>query len=185
MKGIVMQPVSDIVGLLEYRGRRLYAGEPVSQLEHALQAAHQAEQAGAPDWLVIAALLHDVGHLVDEPAGADGPHELLGARLVAPLFGRPIARVIALHVRAKRYLCAVDSAYAAGLSPASIRSLARQGGPLSPDEVDLFERQPYHRDALQLRRWDEAAKVTGKPAPPLAAHRARLEVAYRRAAARD
>ena len=184
-----MQQVDQILELFEGRGRRNYGGEDVSQLEHALQTAHRAEQSGAPDWLVVAALLHDVGHLLEDPAwasaGAGHAHELRGARFVAPLFGRPIARAIALHVKAKRYLCAVEPGYHDSLSPASVRSLGRQGGGLSPEEVQAFERQPYHREAVQLRRWDDCGKIVGRRVPELERHRQRLEAAHERAAAGD
>ena len=184
-----MLTVSDIVALLGGRGCRAYGGEPVSQREHALQAAYRAESAGAPDWLVIAALLHDLGHLLRDPGGAapggDHRHEQLGARLVAPLLGRPIARVIALHVKAKRYLCATVPGYCETLAPASLRSLTLQGGPLGPAEVATFERQPYQREAVQLRRWDDAAKIAGALAPGLDHYRPRLEEARRRASAVD
>src|SRR5262245_4456570 len=183
-----MRSVSDIVELLEGPGGRPYGGEPVTQRGHALQAAYRAESAGAPDWLVVAALLHDLGHLVYGLAGATpggDRHELLGARLVAPLFGRPIARVIALHVRAKRYLCATAPGYRECLSPASLRSLTLQGGPLGPADVESFERQPYHREAVQLRLWDDEAKKPGFLAPGLDYYRPRLEEARRRAAVVD
>jgi len=183
-----MRQVSEMIELLESRGRRRYGGEPVSRLEHALQAAQRAERAGAPDWLIVAALLHDVGHLLDprEPApGDDGHHERLGARFAAPRLGRPIARVIALHVKAKRYLCAIDPGYREALSPASARSLILQGGPLAPMEVEAFERLPYHREAVQLRRWDDEAKVPGLATSDLGHHRSRLEDALRRATAAD
>jgi predicted HD phosphohydrolase len=183
-----MRSVSDIVALLEGPGGRTYGGEPVTQREHVLQAAYRAESAGAPDWLIVAALLHDVGHLLHGAGGATpggDRHELLGARLVAPLLGRPIARVIALHVRAKRYLCATAPGYRECLSPASLRSLAAQGGPLGPADVESFERQPYQRQAVQLRLWDDEAKKAGFPAPGLDYYRPRLEEARRRASVAD
>ncbi|MDA3637692.1 HD domain-containing protein [Rhodococcus sp. C-2] len=148
--------------------------ESVTQLEHGLQCAHLAEQAGFDSAAQIAALLHDIGHLIlDEHAGHndfledDLGHEVVGARLLTRWFGAEIGQPVALHVPAKRYLVATDSGYVDGLSEASVRSLEVQGGPMTPDEVDRFICRPYHRLAVDLRRWDDQGKIPDAPTPPL------------------
>lgn len=140
--------------------------ESVSQRSHAEQCAALAVAAGSEDSLVVASLLHDIGHLfiLDARRGqplleSDDEHEATGARFVARFLGARVATPIALHVAAKRYLCAVDPTYAESLSPASISSLELQGGAMSPDEAARFERLPNSGEALLLRRWDDAAKV--------------------------
>lgn len=170
-----------IVRLFDRRGEDAYFGEAVSQTEHALQSASLAEQEGAPDSLVVAALLHDVGHLVgghDEDIadhGIDGAHEDSGAAWLAENFGPEVIEPIRLHVAAKRYLCAVDPAYFEALSPASKRSLELQGGPFEGDALRSFESNPYCQDAVRLRHWDDTAKVPGLPVPGLDHYRSRIE----------
>ncbi|WP_119418470.1 phosphonate degradation HD-domain oxygenase [Desertibaculum subflavum] len=149
-----------------YAGRatRRYGLSAVSQLQHALQAAALAEAAGEPPALILAALLHDVGHMIHEfgedPAarGIDDRHEEIGADWLARHFGPAVAEPVRLHVPAKRYLCAAESDYFAKLSPDSVRSLALQGGPMSAEEVATFDRDPYAEAAKRLRRYDEGAK---------------------------
>lgn len=162
-------------------GAASYVGEPVSQLAHALQTAALAEADDASDSLVIAALLHDVGHLLHglgedvADRGVDGRHELVGAAWLHEHLPSAVLEPIRLHVDAKRYLCATDVAYAAHLSPASRASLALQGGPMSDAQVLAFARLPWAHDAVRLRRWDDAAKTPGLAVPPLTHYRARLE----------
>lgn len=167
-----MQICDEIEAAFRSRGQSMYHGEPVSQAEHALQAADQAVREGAADALVVAALLHDIGHLLDEPEdlgdrGIDGRHEDTGAEWLAAHFGPEIVDPIRMHVDAKRYLCTVDPAYHARLSPASKQSLILQGGPMTPDEADRFESHPSFEAALRLRHWDDAAKIPGLPVPGL------------------
>jgi phosphonate degradation associated HDIG domain protein len=169
--------------LFAARGADEYHGEAVTQLEHALQAALLAEQAGASAELISAALLHDVGHLLHahgEAAagrGIDDRHEALGERFLRPYFGPGVTEPIRLHVPAKRYLCATDPAYSTTLSPASARSLGLQGGSMSPAEAAAFARGPHAAAAVALRRWDDDAKVVGRPTPPLAHFHRYLEAA--------
>jgi gamma-butyrobetaine dioxygenase len=155
----------------------LYAGptahqlydEAVTELEHALQCAALAVDAGVPDDLTAAALLHDVGHLLlddnvalTEQLTTDHRHEAAGARYLATHgFPPSVTAPIALHVDAKRYLCAVEPDYAASLSPSSVRSLALQGGPMGDAEATAFHRRPGAEDALAVRRWDDRGKVDG------------------------
>ena len=176
--------VAEVLDLYERLGEDPY-DEMVSQLAHALQSAAQAEEAGAADTLVAAALLHDVGHLLDldrrpGAAGAglldvDLRHEDTGAAWLRPLFPPEVTAPVALHVRAKRYLCAVDPGYRDQLSEGSVRSLALQGGPMDAEEVARFEALASCEGAVRLRRWDDAAKVVGAPTPALAGYLALLE----------
>jgi phosphonate degradation associated HDIG domain protein len=178
-----MGTVDEIFALFERRGDEAYFGEPVSQTEHALQAAYQAESEGAPGTLVVAALLHDVGHLVHGLAedvadqGVDGRHEAVGEAWLSRHFGLEVAEPVRLHVAAKRYLCAVDARYGEQLSPASVQSLTLQGGPFSLAEVQAFEQHRYFREAVRLRRWDDAAKTPGLEVPGLEHYRSRLQAA--------
>jgi gamma-butyrobetaine dioxygenase len=181
MWGIFMEITDRILQLMADRGASAYFGERVSQQEHALQAAYLAEQSGAAEALVVAALLHDVGHLLSglpenlASTGVDGRHEDAGETWLAAYFGPEVTEPVKLHVAAKRYLCAKDPDYAAALSPASVESLRLQGGPLSKEEVQQFERNPYFRDAVALRRWDDAAKEVGLEVPGLEQYRSHLE----------
>ncbi len=180
-----MTIVDEIVNLFATRGAAAYHGEEVSQEEHALQAADLAARQGAPDALVVAALLHDVGHLLDgqdedlADRGLDGRHEEAGCAWLSRHFGPEVTEPIRLHVAAKRYLCAVDPKYRAGLSPASLRSLELQGGPMTPAEVAAFEDGAFFRDAVRLRHWDDAAKVPGLAVPGPSHYRDRLASAAR------
>lgn len=165
--------IETIRQLFEKRGASNYSGEEVTQTEHALQAAWAAEQESASDSLVVAALLHDVGHLLHDlgedcaEEGVDDRHEALGALWLEKHFGPEVVEPVRLHVAAKRYLCAVDAAYRARLSPASVLSLKLQGGPFSEPEAAEFRAHPHFRGAVRLRGWDETAKIVGLKTPPL------------------
>jgi [1-hydroxy-2-(trimethylamino)ethyl]phosphonate dioxygenase len=173
--------IDDLCDLLIVQGRAAYLGEPVSQAEHALQAAWSAEQAGAESALVVAALLHDIGHLLYDlkeaaaEVGLDDRHEERGQAWLQKWFGPEVTEPIRLHVAAKRYLSAVEPSYRAQLSEASVRSLHLQGGPFTPKEAEAFLNGPHARNALALRRWDETAKVAGLSTPPLEHFRPHLE----------
>jgi [1-hydroxy-2-(trimethylamino)ethyl]phosphonate dioxygenase len=171
----------DIFRLFELRGAEAYYGEAVSMLEHSLQAAHFARLAHASDSLVVAALLHDVGHLVEDvpPDLADwhedAHHEQKGAAWLARYFGPAICDPVRLHVPAKRYLCATDPSYLSKLSPASVVTLNLQGGPMNSAEIAAFERVPHHQDALRVRRCDDAGKVAGLATAGLEEYRQLVE----------
>ena len=173
-----MSNLDTILSVLLERGARQYGGEAVSQLAHALQCATLAERAGAPAALVAAALLHDFGHIVgkeDDLAGIDSVHETLGASALAAWFGPEVTEPIRLHVEAKRYLCAAEPDYQARLSPASVRSLALQGGPLARADAAAFAAERFATHAVALRRWDEAAKDPRAETPGLEHFRPSLE----------
>jgi phosphonate degradation associated HDIG domain protein len=165
--------IQEIAGLFARRGAAMYAGEPITQTEHALQAALLAEESGADAALVTAAFLHDIGHLLhdlDEDCAEDGiddKHEALGAEWLSRHFGPEVVEPVRLHVAAKRYLCATDDDYLARLSDASRLSLRLQGGPFTATQARKFEEHPNFAAAIKLRRWDEEAKVPELATPPL------------------
>jgi phosphonate degradation associated HDIG domain protein len=178
-----MTIIDQIIGLFQRRGDAAYHGEAVSQTEHALQSAALAERQGATDTLVVAALLHDIGHLLDGQNedlalnGIDGQHEEAGHAWLSKYFRPEVTEPVRLHVDAKRYLCAKNATYLQGLSPASQLSLKLQGGPMTPVERTQFETNLYYRDALQLRFWDDTAKVPKLEVPGFEHYRDRLEAA--------
>lgn len=165
--------IENVTELFRTHGSSLYGGEQVTQLEHALQAAHMARRAGATPALVIAALLHDIGHMLhdlpeDAPQqGVEDYHEELAGAWLALHFPPDVVQPARLHVAAKRYLFTVESDYRSRLSPPSLLSLELQGGPMDPVEVEEFRKSPHFQDAIQLRRWDEAAKIPNLNVPPL------------------
>jgi len=159
--------LSDIEKLFRDHGHIEYSGEGVTQLEHALQSAQFAEDEGASDPLVTAALLHDLGHLLNRQGetptlrGIDDQHQYFAIPFMRPLFPAAVIEPIRLHVDAKRALCSLEPAYYEGLSADSKRSLALQGGVFSREEAAAFMAKPHAADALRLRRWDDRAKVPG------------------------
>jgi phosphonate degradation associated HDIG domain protein len=165
--------VQKIITLFNDQGDSEYGGEPVTQGEHALQSAHLALSEKAPSSLVIASLLHDIGHLLhalpdDAPEqGIDDLHEELGNRFLIKYFVPAVSEPVHLHVAAKRYLCAVEPTYFALLSEPSVLSLQLQGGPMSSEECLMFESNPYYQDAVRLRRFDDMAKVPNLSVEPI------------------
>jgi predicted HD phosphohydrolase len=198
-----MLTLEDIGLLFARHGSAQYSGEPVSQLEHALQTAYLAEQSDASDELVTACLLHDLGHLLyfaaptlpsvaapqggagalgaarpeqgDTPTlrGIDDTHQYFALPFLRGLFPDAVLEPIRLHVDAKRYLCRANEGYWAKLSDDSKRSLELQGGVFAPDEAAAFLRQPGARDAVLLRQWDDLGKQADWETPPLAHFMAR------------
>jgi len=168
-----MSLATELAVLFERRGAGSYFGERVSMLEHGLQAAHFARTEGAPAALVVAALLHDIGHLLEDlPADindwrTDARHEAVGSAWLARHFGPEVWEPVALHVAAKRYLCATDPSYLGRLSEASVVTLALQGGAMSAAEITAFEGQRFFRDAIRVRHWDDQGKLGGFHAPGL------------------
>jgi predicted HD phosphohydrolase len=158
-------------------GAQRYGREAVSQLAHALQAAHLAEMAAASDALIAAALLHDLGHLLQEDMH-EAPredHATVGARHLERWFAPEVTEPIRLHAQAKRYLIATEPGYYDGLTPASRHSLNWQGAALTEVEQRRFLAQPFAREAVELRLWDDRAKDAGAQPPPLAHYRSLLE----------
>ena len=177
--------VDFIIDLFARKGQSNYSGEAVSQTEHALQAAWAAEKQNAPPELIAAALLHDIGHLLHDLGencagdGIDDLHEEQGADWLDEYFGPAVTQPVRLHVAAKRYRCVVDPKYFRALSPASVQSLRLQGGPFTREQVEDFERLEHAKAALQLRAWDEVAKVENLRTPDLEHYRSYLERALR------
>ncbi len=177
-----MSVADEIFAIYARRGSGAYFGEPVTMLDHGLQAAHFARIEGAPPALVAAALLHDIGHLIEDVPDdladwvSDARHEESGARWLRARFGAPVCEPVRLHVPAKRYLCAVDQGYFGELSPASVVTLKLQGGPMSPAEIAAFEREPFHADAVRVRRWDDRGKLAGLETNGMEAYRGLIEM---------
>lgn len=185
--------LDDIEPLFAAKGGRMYAGEPVTQLQHALQSAQLAEQSGTDASLIVAALLHDLGHMVNDQGetptlrGIDDRHEHVALPFLRGLFDDAVLQPIRLHVDAKRYLCArgdgiINGAqYWANLSADSKRSLELQGGIFTDTEAQRFIAQPYADEAVRVRLWDDRAKVADAETPDLGHYLALAEkVALRR-----
>ncbi|MEZ5399898.1 MAG: HD domain-containing protein [Bryobacteraceae bacterium] len=175
------QVADEVIALLGGSAGDQYFGEAVTKLEHALQCAWHAEQAGAGEELVLAALLHDIGHLLDESDSVRDArvgvvnHDEIGARwLLSRGFSPRLALLVGGHVDAKRYLTAADSAYFERLSRASRETLRLQGGPMPADEAQRFAAHPNIRDILRLRVWDEKAKDPAWRGPGLEDYRGRI-----------
>lgn len=172
--------IEEIFGMYESYGGEEYAGEKVTQLEHMAQAAQLAEEQGYDEEVVLAAFLHDIGHITEEAAPDAGrmgkfgikDHEAVGAEFLREKgFSKRLVRLVESHVEAKRYLTVRDPAYYARLSEASKRTLEYQGGPMTEDEAAAFEQYPLFDLIIKMRTWDEEAKIEGKPLPDLERYR--------------
>jgi phosphonate degradation associated HDIG domain protein len=168
--------LDDISNLLITHGSNQYGGEAVSQLEHALQCAYLAERAQETEETIVAALLHDIGHLLSaennghlnkKDKNTDDLHQYIALPFIRSIFSDAVLEPIKLHVDAKRYLCAVDKTYWSTLSDASKQSLEVQGGVYSDSEAMAFETSSFGQEAVRLRRYDDLAKIPGALTPPL------------------
>ena len=176
-------PAEQAEAILDYvlrRGNKFY-DESVTQLEHGLQCAHLAREENRSTSLIVAALLHDIGHLLLDESEAvhnflseDLFHETLGADYLANFFEESVLQPIRLHVPAKRYLCSTDPTYHDRLSEASKQSFQLQGGQMTQAEMTEMQRNSHLEDALALRRWDDLAKVPGRKVPPMESYRDEL-----------
>ncbi|MEC9346589.1 MAG: phosphonate degradation HD-domain oxygenase [Pseudomonadota bacterium] len=181
----MVNTVDEVMDLLARKGAEQYGGEAVSQLQHALQCAHQAEREGEPATLVAACLLHDIGHMLgagDEgqaARGVDARHEESAARWLARRFVPAVTEPVRLHVAAKRWLCQAEPGYRDSLSEASKLSLAVQGGIYSADEADAFIAQDFAPEATRLRRYDDCAKDPAAVTPDLEHFRAALDASLK------
>lgn len=155
-------------------GGEKYADEEVTQVQHALQSAVMAEEERASDSLVVASLLHDIGHIMD---GNELPkaleenlhdqHESRAYEWLLESFGPAVADPVRLHVAAKRYLCTTDQSYLEKLSPTSLKSYKDQGGRMSEEELSEFENEEFFQEAVMLRKWDDKAKDPDKNTPTI------------------
>jgi 2-amino-1-hydroxyethylphosphonate dioxygenase (glycine-forming) len=170
-----IQVADDIINLYRLHGGSEYAGEKVSQLEHMVQAAQLAESGGYDEEVILAAFLHDIGHIAEEATGENEmddygikDHEALGAQYLSERgFSPKISKLVASHVQAKRYLTRKDPDYYSQLSEASKRTLEFQGGMMTVEEANTFEKDPLFSEIILMRRWDEQAKIQDKPIPDL------------------
>ena len=176
--------ISEIFDLFARFGSERY-GEDLSLEQHMLQSAALAESLGAPAPIVAAALLHDIGHLLQAEAGTsfstdrDFEHEALGSAWLSRAFDKAVTAPIALHVDAKRYLCAVEPGYFEQLSDASRLSLAVQGGVMGESEAAAFAKEPAFEAALLLRRCDDQGKDAASRAPDIERYRELLTACLR------
>ncbi len=167
-----MNPIRAIRAAFDKRGQESY-GEGINQLDHALQCGYCAERDGATPALIVATLLHDIGHMLHDlpetiaDEGVDTVHESLGSAWLSQYFGPEVSEPVRLHVAAKRYLATKEKGYYEQLSPASIQSLKLQGGLMSDTEMKDFEKEAYCKDGIQLRRWDDEGKIPGWDVPDL------------------
>jgi phosphonate degradation associated HDIG domain protein len=177
-KNEAQKTADDIIEIFRVKGGEDYAGEEITQLEHACQAAQLAEQQGFDDEVILAALLHDLGHLLseDEEDDMDGfgvkDHESVGAEFLKQKgFSDRVTTLIKSHVQAKRYLCFANKRYYDNLSNASKMTLGFQGGPMTEEEAKEFEQNPLKNLIIRMRTWDEEAKLTNVPVPNMQVYR--------------
>jgi phosphonate degradation associated HDIG domain protein len=181
----LIDSMDEVFAVLAGGGDEAYFGEPVTVLEHSLQAAWLIGRKNSEASLVVAALLHDLGHLLHEEGedaaarGVDTHHEDLGVEVLKDRLPASVLDPIKLHVAAKRYLCSVEPRYLAALSPPSVESLALQGGPMSASEANSFLALPHAREAITLRHADDAAKVKGLVVPALDTYRPLVDALWR------
>lgn len=169
------QVANEIMAMYSKHGGEEYAGEKVSQLEHMVQAAQLAEQQGFDEEVILAAFLHDIGHICEAAQGdneMDGygikSHEEIAARYLAEKgFSKKVIRLVQSHVDAKRYLTCRYPEYYEQLSDASKKTLEYQGGKMTDEEAAAFEKDPLFTLIIQMRKWDEQAKIEGQPLPQL------------------
>jgi phosphonate degradation associated HDIG domain protein len=169
------QIAEEIIQLYDLHGHEEYAGEKVSQLEHMVQAAQLARIQGYDDEVVLAAFLHDIGHIAEKSTSSNAmgsygikDHEAIGADFLSERgFSPRLTRLVSSHVIAKRYLTLRENGYYDKLSEASKKTLVYQGGPLTDATADSMEKDPLFKEIIQMRRWDEEAKKEHQPVPSL------------------
>lgn len=171
----------EIIEIFSNKGGDNYAGEEITQLEHACQAAQLAEKQGFDDEVILAAFLHDLGHLIgdDSEDDMDGfgvkNHEGVGADFLKQRgFSDRVITLVNAHVQAKRYLCFANKRYYDNLSEASKMTLLFQGGPMTEAEAKTFEDNPMKNLIIRMRTWDEEAKLTDVPVPDLGIYREKM-----------
>lgn len=171
----LQQTVDEVFALYDHYGANDYIGEPVSQIEHMTQSAQLAEIEGYDEDVTLAAFFHDIGHFCVKAGGADQmgdygvrQHEKIGAHyLRSKGFSDKIAKLVENHVQAKRYLTYKYPSYYEKLSEASKQTLVYQGGRMTRQEAEAFEKDPLFNLSIRLREWDELAKEEQVPVPDL------------------
>jgi len=169
----------EIIDMYRNHGGAEYAGEKVTQLEHMVQAAQLAEMQGHDEEVILAAFLHDIGHICEAAHGdneMDGygikDHEEAGAEYLRHKgFSKKLIRLVQSHVEAKRYLTWKYPEYYDQLSEASKKTLGFQGGRMSAVEATAYEKEPLFDLIIQMRRWDDDAKLLDRPVPDLDKYR--------------
>ena len=175
------KPCDKIIQLYEKYGASDYIGESITQIEHALQCAYLAEvnteitqyDNFIRECMIVAALLHDIGHLVGlennemQMQMHDGKgnnlgivgHENIGANFLKEC-GMPqlVCELVGSHVIAKRYLCTMSKEYLNKLSDASRETFYMQGGCLTYEEMVKFKTSSFPELKLLLRNFDDKGK---------------------------
>ena len=173
--------VSFLADIFDRRGNEEYLGEPVTMAEHMLQGAHFAEKAGEAEIIIVAALLHDIGHFTSEFGTfsmndtKDKHHEDAGADVLEEFFPKLVTDCVRHHVAAKRYLCATRPEYLKRLSKASIHSLNLQGGPMNKQEITAFEQNPNLKQIIKVRHYDDAGKRAELKTQPFSHYTAMIQ----------
>lgn len=182
-----MDKIDEILRLLDTKAEGRYGLSRVTQRQHALQCAFLAEQEGETDAMIVAALVHDLGHMLHDlgedfaDRGVDDRHETVGLAYLETVFGADVTAPVGLHVAAKRYLCAAEPDYFAKLSDDSVQTLKLQGGPMSEEEMRRFRLEPHWEEALRLRRFDDRGKSPEAETPGSEHFRPRLEACLKQA----
>ncbi len=170
-----MDAIEKLADIYTTTGLEVFEGDrTVTQTSHALQTAMIAEAEGANAAMIAAALLHDIGRIVNPKdraitdSGGDAKHEIVAQKYLEPWFGPEVTMPIKWHVAAKRYLIATAEDYASKVSGGSVRSLKGQGGAFTAAEAETFIREPFAREGVLLRRWDDRAKLPDAETPEFA-----------------
>ncbi len=163
--------VQFLAHIFEKCGEKEYLGEPVTMAQHMLQGATLAEKKGFSESVIVAALLHDIGHFTSDVGTfsmtdqSDKYHEDAGAKILENFFPSIVTDCVKYHVAAKRYLCATSPDYLNKLSKASIHSLKLQGGPMSQEEIQEFQKNPNLDQIIKVRYLDDAGKNPSMKTP--------------------
>ena len=166
--------VQEILEIYKRYGQESY-GENITQTEHALQSAVLAHKEGFEDEVIIAALLHDIGHLIvqepeakmEENLGAID-HEAVGAKFLRQKgFSEKVCTLVKGHVAGKRYLTFKHPDYYHNLSEASKKTLVHQGGSMTEEEAAAFEQDPFFKLNLKMREWDDKGKIENMELPQM------------------
>lgn len=164
--------IQRIYEVFDQRGDEMYGKEAVTQRQHALQSGLLARKSGQSAQQIVAALLHDIGHILSDnelphstEENLDDQHEERAYEWLKKYFGAAVADPVRLHVAAKRYLCSKYEDYESKLSPTSLKSYYDQGGKMSDSELAAFESEPFYKQALALREWDDTAKDPNRETP--------------------